>query len=249
MAQYQMYVFDLDDTLAPSKSPLPPRMAAALRALLDIAQVCIISGGRFQQFETQVLGHLEASVAQLKHLHLMPTSGMRYYMYGDHSWHAVYEHELAPSDRAEAARVLEEEARRLGLWETETFGPVIEDRGSQITFSALGQRAPVELKKAWDPDGMKKERLRDAVAARLTHLDVASGGSTSVDVTAQGIDKAYGVRQLAQYTKIPLADMIFIGDRLEKGGNDYPVLSTGISVHAVKNWQDCAAYVEGVVMS
>src|SRR5690606_30764905 len=103
----------------------------------------------------------------------------------------------------------------LGLWESETWGPILEDRGSQITFSALGQQAPVDAKRAWDPTGARKSALRDAVAARVPDLEVRSGGSTSVDITRKGIDKAYGMRQLAEQTGVPLADMLFYGDRLD----------------------------------
>ena len=42
----KLVAFDLDDTLAPSKSPLPPQMDVALRSLLDHVEVCIISGGQ-----------------------------------------------------------------------------------------------------------------------------------------------------------------------------------------------------------
>src|ERR1019366_8593992 len=136
-------------------------------------------------------------------------------------------------------------ARRLGLWEPKTWGPILEDRGSQVTFSALGQDAPVDDKKAWDPTGEKKESLRAAVAPLLPDLEVRSGGSTSIDITRKGIDKAYGMRKLAELTSIPITRMLFVGDRLDEGGNDYPVKATGIRTHAVTAWEDTADFVAG----
>ena len=68
-------VFDLDDTLAPSKSPLDPSMATALVSLLQRLPVCIISGGRFEQFQAQVLDRLTAPEQILSGLHLTPTCG------------------------------------------------------------------------------------------------------------------------------------------------------------------------------
>ena len=100
-------------------------------------------------------------------------------------------------------------------------------RESQITFSALGQEAPLDAKRAWDPTGAKKGRLRDAVAARLPEFEVRSGGSTSVDITVKGVDKAYGMTRLSDQTAIPLSDMLFVGDRLDTDGNDYPVKALG----------------------
>ncbi len=247
MNDYRLVAFDLDDTLAPSKSPLPERMARALESLLGTCEACIISGGRFRQFETQVLSRIDAGEESLARLHLMPTCGTRYVRRIDGAWRDVYARNLTAEETAAAMAALEEEARRLGLWERDTWGPVLEDRGSQVTFSALGQNAPVEAKGAWDPDRSKKETLREAVAARLPGLEVRSGGSTSIDITRKGVDKAYGIEELAAQTGIPVRDMLFVGDRLDEGGNDYPVIRTGIDTHAVAGWQETAEFVEGYV--
>ncbi len=243
-----LVAFDLDDTLAPSKSPLDPRMAVLLERLLERVPVCIISGGQFEQFRTQVIENLTgASPAALGRLHLMPTCGTQYYRFTDGAWGRVYSEDLTPDERDRALAVVEQEARALGLWEADTWGPILEDRGSQITFSALGQAAPVDAKRAWDPDGAKKGRLRDAVASRLPDLEVRSGGSTSIDITRQGIDKAYGMTRLTELTGLALADILFLGDRLDPDGNAHPVLALGVRCHAVTGWQDTAAYLEALI--
>lgn len=245
----RLIAFDLDDTLAPSKSPMPERMGRALTSLLDTVPVCIISGGHFGQFQDQVLAHLSATGEQLSRLHLMPTCGTRYLRHEGGQWKQVYTHDLTPEERADALAALEGEARRLGLWEEQTWGDILEDRGSQITFSALGQEAPLEAKKAWDPTGEKKEMLRDAVARLLPALEVRSGGSTSVDITRSGVDKAYGMVRLSEQTGIDVADMLFVGDRLDEGGNDYPVKRLGMPTHAVADWRETADLVERIVAS
>ncbi|SPT52544.1 HAD hydrolase, family IIB [Actinomyces bovis] len=245
----RLVAFDLDDTLAPSKSAMPAPMAKALRALLDVVPVCVISGGQIGQFREQVIANLGADDAELSRLHLMPTCGTRYYTHqpassdGADGWELVYANNLSESQKQTARTAVEEQARRLGLWEEETWGPVLEDRGSQITFSALGQQAPLEAKRAWDPTGEKKARLRDAVAALLPELEVRSGGSTSVDITLKGVDKAYGMRKLSEVTGIALDEMLFVGDRLDPEGNDYPVKALGVPCHAVTGWEETAQYV------
>ncbi|VEG25676.1 HAD hydrolase family protein [Actinomyces howellii] len=246
-----LVAFDLDDTLAPSKSRIPEPMARALRELLDVVPVCIISGGQILQFRDQVLAHLGASDVELSRLHLMPTCGTRYYVHSETGpgteevpgWDLVYANDLSPEQVRECFAVVEAQARRLGLWEERTWGPILEDRGSQITFSALGQEAPLEAKKAWDPTGDRKSRLRDAVAPLLPELEVRSGGSTSIDITLKGVDKAYGMRTLSEVTGIGIEDMLFIGDRLDPAGNDYPVKAMGMRCHAVKGWEDTAVFV------
>jgi len=244
----RLVAFDLDDTLAPSKSAIDPRIGDLLIALAEHVEVAIISGGNLAQFTTQVVDRLpDASAETRARIHLLPTCGTQYYRLTADGVATVYAHSLTDDQKARALTAVEEEARRLGLWADETWGDILEDRGSQITFSALGQRAPLEAKTAWDPTGEKKNRLRAAIAARLPDLEVRSGGSTSVDITRQGIDKAYGMRQLAEQTGIPLDDMLFIGDRLDADGNDYPVLAMGVACHAVEGWADTAAFLEDLI--
>lgn len=240
----RVVAFDLDDTLAVSKSQIDDRMAKLLAQLLTQVDVCVISGGRFEQFDTQVLRHLDLDPVVRQRLHLMPTCGTRYYRWIDDGWGLVYAEDLSEEAKERIVEVLVEGAKALGIWEPEPWGDIIEDRGSQVTFSALGQKAPVDAKYAWDPDGAKKAALRDYAAARLPDLEVRSGGSTSVDVTKMGVDKAYGMRKLMEHLGLTIEDVLFVGDRLDEGGNDYPVKAMGIRSVAVTRWQDTADYVE-----
>lgn len=244
----RLVAFDLDDTLAPSKSALEKPMLEALTDLLGVAEVCVISGGQISQFRHQLIDRLDhLDEATLGRFHLMPTCGTQYWLRQEGEWREQYAENLTPEQIAAAFASLEARANELGVWETETWGPVLEDRGSQVTFSALGQSAPVDAKKAWDPTGSKKNSLRAAVAADLPELEVRSGGSTSVDITRKGIDKAYGMQKLVDLTGIPVADMLFVGDRLDPEGNDFPVLRTGVRAHAVEGWPDTEALVTRIV--
>ena len=245
----RLVAFDLDDTLAPSKSALPSAMAEQLRALLDVVPVCVISGGEFGQFRAQLLENLDATSEQLSKLHLMPTCGTRYYRWNaDYSnWDQVYANDLSQDERERAIKSLRQRAHEQGVWEAQPWGEIIEDRGSQITFSALGQQAPLEAKRAWDPSGDKKRKLRDAVALDVPDLEVRAGGSTSVDITRRGIDKAYGMAKLVEMTGIAPQDMLFIGDRLDEAGNDYPVKAAGYPTRPVSGWEECVDVIAQIV--
>ena len=246
MKQPRLIAFDLDDTLAPSKSRMDPVMADLLGALLGLVPVCINSGGRFEQFSAQVLTSLPAT-SHLSNLHLMPTCGTQYYERSGAGWSRMYSEDLTDDQKAKVVDALVDGVRTLGLDQVATWGPTIEDRGSQVTFSALGQDAPVEAKKKWDPSGAKKESLRAYVAARVPDLEVRSGGSTSVDVTRKGVDKSYGMNRIKERLDLADADILFIGDRLDEGGNDYPVKAMGIQCIAVKEWHDTAEVVRGLI--
>ncbi|WP_105567614.1 HAD-IIB family hydrolase [Microbacterium halophytorum] len=242
-----LVAFDLDDTLAPSKSPIDARIGDLLIRLARRVEVAVISGGNIEQFRAQLVDRLPDAPGALAHLHLLPTCGTRYDRFDGERFSPVYAHDLTADERDRAAAALEEEARRLGVWEERTWGDIVEDRGSQVTFSALGQSAPVDAKRAWDPDGAKKSALREAVAGRLPDLEVRSGGSTSVDITRRGIDKAYGMRRLAEQTGIRLDDMLFYGDRLDPDGNDRPVLDLGVACVEVTGWEDTADSLDALL--
>lgn len=227
MTPYRLAMFDLDGTLAPSKSEISPATAHMLCGLLAAIDVCIISGGRFEQFDAQVLRHL-GTLCDRERLHLMPTCGTRYLRWEAGGWNEIYFEKLSSDETKRACEVLRSGAEQLGFWTNATWGPALEDRGSQVTYSALGQNAPADVKSAWDPDNSKKESLRSFVAQRLPDLEVKSGGSTSIDVTRRGIDKAYGARKLMVALRLTRREILFFGDRLDPQGNDYPIKAMGI---------------------
>lgn len=250
----KVLAFDLDGTLAPSKSTLPPRMGELIDQLLDRYEVCVISGGKFGQFETQLLDGLKTDSAKLQRLHLMPTCGTQYYKFTDDIWTQVYTENFTEAEKAKIIAALNEGIDTLGYRESKVYGEIIEDRGSQVTFSALGQDIVAELgdegvrlKEAWDPDTSKKNAIRDYVANLIPEFEVRVGGGTSIDITKPGIDKAYGMQKLIDLLEITKEDILFYGDRLSEGGNDYPVREFGIDSVEVSNWEDTAVRLESVL--
>lgn len=245
----KIIVFDLDGTLAPSKSPLPDQIAEALGRLLEKIEVCVISGGKFEQFESQLINNLKVREHLLLRLHIMPTCGTQYYRYEDikDEWVKIYSEDFNESEKKRIIAALRDGVRHCGYDRDKLWGEQIEDRGSQITFSALGQLAPVEEKEKWDPSKEKKAKLRDYVAPLLPGFEVRSGGSTSIDITKLGIDKAYGMQKLMAETQISKDEILFIGDRLDEDGNDYPVKAMGVDSVAVKDWVDTLLVVETVL--
>jgi HAD superfamily hydrolase (TIGR01484 family) len=167
----------------------------------------------------------------------------------DGVWSEVYSHDLATEQKKEIVAALEASARELGLWEDDAkvTGPRIEDRGSQITYSALGQLAPVAQKREWDPSGSKRQLLRARAAEMLPALEVRAGGSTSIDVTRPGIDKAYGTLKLMEMLSVRRDELIFVGDRLEPGGNDYPVIQLGVMCLSVKGPTETLSHIRDLI--
>jgi len=252
----KVIAFDLDGTIAPSKSPMTDHMSEQLVNLLSKFQVCIISGGKFSQFEKQLLSNLRVSSDLLKNLHLMPTCGTRYYVYDKkkHSWREVYAENFEEDEKKKIIWALDKGFDDLGYREKKTWGECIEDRESQITFSALGQDIVDELglegvrfKEEWDSTDEKKQKLRDYIAELIPEIEIRVGGVTSIDVTKQGIDKAYGMSKLMEVLKVTKKDILFIGDRIREGGNDYPVKLIGIDCIQISNWKETAVAIEAIM--
>jgi len=246
----KVLAFDLDDTLAISKSPISDRMAATLAKILEKFEVCIISGGKIEQFHKQVIDRLDASPQLLRNLHLMPTCGTRYYRYDEieEKWDLQYAEDLTDAQKKEIIDVLEDEAAKIDLKNEKRWGPIVEDRLSQISYSILGQQAPPEEKDAWaEKNSDIKKIFRDRVAERLPDLEVRLGGKTTIDITRLGIDKAYGMQKLIEALDISKDDILFFGDKLQEGGNDYPVKAMGIDSLEVSRWEDTALVLEGIL--
>lgn len=223
----KLIIFDLDGTLAESKSPLSPAMAESLRLLLERYHVAVISGGAYTQFEKQFLAGLILPEHLLRKLYLFPTCATSFYRYDDR-WVRVYSEKLTSEEQEKILNAFQQVMLEINFDTTGSFGDILENRGSQITFSALGQSAPIELKRNWDPDQTKRKALVEKLQYYLSEFEIRIGGATSIDVTRKNIDKAYGIHQIEKYLGFKIEEMLFVGDALYDGGNDAPVKSTGI---------------------
>lgn len=220
--------FDIDDTLTESKSSIDAEMALLICQLLKLKKVAVISGGAFNQFQKQVLDHLACRKEDLKNLYLLPTNGAVLYEYRD-DWREVYCHEFTPAEKQSVFNAFERALSEAGFQKPDTlYGLLLEDRRTQITFSALGSEAPLSLKKTWDPDHHKRERIAALLRQYLPNFSVTIGGTTSIDVTRKGVDKAYGLGQLMDRLGETPQQMLYVGDALFPGGNDSSVISLGV---------------------
>ena len=242
----KLIVFDLDGTLAQSKAALDPEMSGIFSQLLEVAKVSIISGGDWPQFEKQVLSHLPKK-QKLKRLSILPTCGTKYYEYKKNGWKKLYSEDFTDDEKKKIIDNLKAAVEESGLKPKKIWGEQIEDRGSQITFSALGQEAPLDAKKEWDPDFAKRKKIQKQLDKTLPEFSIQLGGATSIDITKPGIDKAYGIHKLHKVLGIKISEMIFIGDALFEGGNDHPAKTTGVDCIQVKDPEQTKRVIEAII--
>ena len=225
----KLIAFDLDGTLAESKTPMSAQMGALMAKLLSSMPAAVLSGASFKQFETQLLPAIPSG-ARLENLYLFPMNASVCYRYQAGAWQRLYDESFTEEETARVLHELNEAMKQTGFDKPppKLWGERIENRGSQITFSALGQQAPAELKYAWDPDRKKREAIAALIQQRIPEYDVRIGGATSIDITKKGVNKAYGIRKIEQFLGIEPDHIVFVGDSLFYGGNDYPAKATGV---------------------
>lgn len=211
-------IFDLDNTLSESRSRIDAEMAELICALLDKMSVAVISGASFSYFEKQLLSQLSCK-EKFDRIFILPTSGAELWAYKESEWDMVYR-DVMPDDLKKKA--INVAANAAGI-KAEDIKKYIDDRGTQITYSGLGAGALMEEKKKYDPDQSKRRKFIAEIKDLLPEFSLRIGGTSSIDITIKGIDKAFGIIRLLSFAKIDPRDVIFVGDALYEGGNDEAV--------------------------
>jgi len=245
--------FDIDQTLNVAKTPITPRMAVLLVNLLDKYEVAAISGQKYEQFIIQIVDELQkvgVTQEQLAHLHLFVTQGTRYYRYETDKWNLVYNYDLTEEQVTKMSDAVEQAAKELQLWEEDHLAEgdeIIENRISQVTFSALGQKAGTDEKYAWDPDTKKRTAIASRAKELAPEFEYEVAGTTSINVSLPGTNKSFGMTKLLEYLKVEKPEVLYFGDMTQPGGNDYPVVQMGFDTITVEKWEDTAFALEGIL--
>jgi phosphomannomutase len=247
----KIIIFDLDGTLTKSKSDIDQEMASLVAELLRLKFVAVTSGCSYQQFETQFVGGLPRG-ANLSNLYLFPTNSAAGYYYDEKRgrFARFYQKSLSLKDAKKILKAFERVFRQIRYEPPrKTYGPVFENRRSQLTFSALGQRAPLRFKRKWDPHQKKRLKIRRLLKKQLPEFQVSIGGTTSIDVTRKGVDKTLCVRKLRERLNVNLKGMLFVGDALYPGGNDHIMKSTGIKCVQVSGPEETKALIRRIIQN
>ncbi len=247
----RILAFDIDQTLNVAKTPINDEIADLLVKCLDRFEICPISGQKFDQFLIQIVNRLKSPTPeQLSHLHLFVAQGTQYYRYKNGDWKQVYNYPLTNEQVTKISQTIERAARELGFWEEDKLKPgdeIIENRLSQVTFSALGQHAGTEEKYAWDPDCKKREKIVARCKELAPEFDYEIGGTTSINAITPGMNKAFGMKHLLEELGAKKEDVLYFGDMTQPGGNDYPIVEMGIDTITVRSHEDTAFALKGIL--
>ena len=247
----KVLAFDIDQTLNIAKTPITDDIADLLTKCLDHFEICPISGQKFDQFLIQIVDRLtHATKKQLSHLHFFVAQGTQYYRFVDGSWQQIYNYPLTNEQVTKISDTIEQAAKELGFWEADKLQPgdeIIENRLSQVTFSALGQKAGTDAKYAWDPDCKKRQKIVKRCQELSPEFEYEIGGTTSINAITPGMNKVFGMTHLLEELKVDKKDILYFGDMTQPGGNDYPVVQMGIDTITVRNHEDTAYALRGIL--
>ena len=209
---------DVDDTVCPSTQPLQAPIGGGTQRLIDSGRMlAFISGSTVAQLWEQLGKALSGD------FQLLGASGTHYVRVKAGQREEVYQFAMPEAERARILGAIRGLAGRHAVSSMTTADDQVQDRQSQITFSAIGRHAPDALKRSFDPTGNLRAAWVLELAKELGEgYSIRVGGTTPIDVTRSGLDKGWGIKEFLKFHRLDAADAVFFGDKLKEGGNDYP---------------------------
>ncbi len=212
-------IADVDETVCEPAQEISPKLAEQIAALIKKNySFAFISGTHLAELQRMISANLK------EEHHLLANTGATYAVQKDGIAEMVHNYALTAPEKQEIAAALHALIAEFHIEPVTSAEDQLQDRESQFSLSALGRHAPLELKKAFDPDGKKR---REWVSFLRQHLhestyEIRIGGTTTIDITRKGMDKEWAIREFMKINQLSPEEVIFIGDKLYPGGNDYP---------------------------
>ena len=245
----KIIIFDMDGTLTKSKIAVDIEMACLICQLLDKKIVIIASGADFPQINKQLLNYLKCAKTRFKNLFILPVNGGSLYKYQVNKWQKVYENVFSIKEKIKVFTAFKKALCDIYyIPPKKTYGKVIEERKSQITFSALGQKATFIKKKEWNMKNDTRPQIRTALKKYLPNFNIYITGTTSIDITKKGIDKAYGIRQIMKLLSVSKKEIVYVAETFYKDDNNYVVKRAGVSCIKVKDQEETKTLIRLILL-
>jgi hypothetical protein len=217
--QKKVIICDVDETICNSCQIIKPDMANTINQLIQKGYTFAFISGTKESYLKEMIS------TSLNHNHfLLPTTGTKCIQINQDSNTNHYEHSLNQEEKNKVINALNQLTIYYNIQSLTTKEDQIQDRGSQITLSAIGRHAPKKLKEQHDKNTTKRQLwvkyLKTILDENEWEINIA--GTTSIDITKKGYDKGWGIKQFAKNQNIQLNHILFFGDKTKPGGNDYP---------------------------
>tara|TARA_R110002072_G_scaffold35911_5_gene105765 strand:+ start:980 stop:1714 length:735 start_codon:yes stop_codon:yes gene_type:complete len=208
----RIFMFDIDGTLTPHRQPMTKSMVMFFSNFCKENKVFLVTGSDWEKVKEQVPSEVLALTQGI-----YTCSGNA--LYGsDGTLLREREYQMNPHLERLLSSLLESSPYHVKT------GRHIENRPGMVNFSIVGRACTLEQREEysqWDSTYRERRLLRDKIMSSFAGLDVALGGQISLDIYPTGWNKAQAYNEVKD--KNPDHSIVFYGDRLEHGGNDYPI--------------------------
>lgn len=223
----KVFVFDKDDTITLSNEVMDEEMRELFSRLLKEKWVAVISGQKIDNLYRDITNVLEDK-SLFSNLMLLPTNGSAFLRYIEGQWKEIFSHRLTEEQIKKIFDAFGKALEEYGHHIENPVGPMIENRITGVSFSALGTDADTAEKRKWDPDHKKREAIIKILAPMLPEFTIKIGGTTTIDVMDKSVNKAEAIKDVAKHFNLSLDDFVYVGDALFPGGNDEVVINIGV---------------------
>lgn len=223
-----IFLFDVDNTLTPSRGIIDPQFATYFAQFCNVHDVYLVTGSDRPKTLEQITPALYNTVKRV------------YNCCGNEVWEGntqirksewilpEWPHEWLTQRLIESAY-----PHRLGKH--------FEHRTGLCNFSVVGRNAVGEQRDhyyKWDLIHKERQNITDSFNALFgKDIEARIGGETGIDVYPKGSDKSQVLQDF------DLSDqLVFIGDRTDPAGNDFSIAQAVLArkgkVFSVNNWKD-----------
>lgn len=237
-------LFDLDDTLAPPHVPLSVETAQGVARFTAVMPVAVVTAAPFHRIMRDFVDVLPAATNRAN-LYIFSENAAQCRRFDGGSWKIAYGQTIALSERSQIRSAIQQAIDETSALEgVAMYSERILDREAGVTLATLGQKAPQVARQTWDPDQSRRRVLYDAIVKKLPHWHVYIGGLTSIDISREDVSKARAVEWLSEHLQIKPSEMLYIGDALYEGGNDFPAIATGIQTRGTSGPEETLTIID-----
>lgn len=237
--------FDMDGTITESRTAMEPMWFNPMKELARKYDIVIVSGAREEQMERQVPSGIFPAWRMTQNGNVTISNRRTVLWRNDLNW----VQKKAVLSWIDALLHTDKVPVGFGDRASEVID-LVEDRGCQISYSAIGHNAPLYKKKEYDPDGSKRAQLLVSYPfnfmAKALGGDIqwAIGGTTCIDFYTK--TKGENIAEMIRVLKWEPDECVYVGDALFKGGNDATVMGI-IPIHPVSRLEDTVQFIKGLL--
>ena len=256
----KIYIFDMDGTLTPARQPMTPDFSRRFLPWLKSHLAYLAAGSNYEKVTEQLPPDAVAAFSGI-----YSSMGNVYHQKGLE----VYRNEIVL--KKEFLQTLER-FRRNTAYQGKLYGNYLELRPGMLNFSVLGRNCPFAERtkyNEWDSLHHERENIARELNEKFPEYETSVGGKISLDIVTKGCGKSQiarrGREMCASHKIIFIGDSTekgimysegygdggirLIGDRTEKGGNDYTLAEAlramdNTEVVQVNSPDDVLAYLE-----